>query len=96
MEVCKTRSEILRIGSKGVQLQIVTPARYQWIQIDQANQLCYAKDTENIISHRDEEVGLSKLVKLWKLPLVSLWLLTTIHLLKEHNGNTNTKFFPAV
>ena len=28
-------------GSKGVQLQIVTPARYQWIQIDQADQLDY-------------------------------------------------------
>ena len=47
------------------------------------------------ITHRDEEVGLLKLVKLWKLPLVSLWLLMTIHLLKEHNGNTDTKFFPV-
>ena len=44
------------------------------------------------ITHRDEEVGLLKLVKLWKLPLVSLWLLMTIHLLKEHSGNTDTKF----
>ena len=35
------------------------------------------------ITHRDEGVGLLKLVKLWKLLLVSLWLLMTIHLLKE-------------
>ena len=48
------------------------------------------------ITHRDEEVGLLKLVKLWKLLLVSLWLLMTIHLLTEHNGNTDTKFFPVV
>ena len=48
------------------------------------------------ITHRDEEVGLLKLVKLWKLPLVSLRLLMTIHLSKEHNGNTDTKFFAVV
>ena len=48
------------------------------------------------ITHRDEGVGLLKLVKLWKLLLVSLWLLMTIHLLTEHNGNTDTKFFPVV
>ena len=44
------------------------------------------------ITHQVEEVGLLKLVKLWKLLLVSLWLLMTIHLLKEQNGNT----FPVV
>ena len=48
------------------------------------------------ITHREEEAGLLKLVKLWKLLLVSLWLLMTIHLLKKHSGNTDTKFFPAV
>ena len=48
------------------------------------------------ITHRDEEVGLLKLVKLRKLPLVSVWLLMTIHLLKEHSGNTDTKVFPVV
>ena len=41
------------------------------------------------ITHRVEEVGLLKLVKPWKLLLVSLWFLMTIHLLKEHNGNTD-------
>ena len=44
------------------------------------------------ITHRDEGVGLLKLVKLWKLLLVSLWLLMTIHLLKEQNGNTDYIF----
>ena len=48
------------------------------------------------ITHREEEVGLLKMVKLWKLLLVSLWLLMTIHLLKKHSGNTDTKFFPVV
>ena len=48
------------------------------------------------ITHREEEVGLLKLLKLWKLPLVSLWLLMTIHLLKEHSGNTDTKFFAII
>ena len=48
------------------------------------------------ITHRDEEVGLLKLVKLRKLPLVSVWLLMTIHLLKEHSGNTDTNVFPVV
>ena len=48
------------------------------------------------ITHRDEEVGLLQLVKLWKLLLVLLRLLMTIHLLKEHNGNTDTKFSPVV
>ena len=49
------------------------------------------------ITDRVEEVGLLKLVMLWKLLLVSLRLLMTIHLLKEHNyRNTDTKFFPAV
>ena len=48
------------------------------------------------ITHRVEEVDLLKLVKLWKLLLVSLWLLMTIHLLKEHSGNTDTKVFPVV
>ena len=48
----QTRSAILRLGSEGVQLQIVPPARYQWIQIGQANQIYYVntsrcKDTEN-------------------------------------------------
>ena len=57
------------------------------IQIDEKTQK---------ITHRDEEVGLLKLVKLRKLPLVSLWLLMTIHLLKEHSGNTDTNFFPVV
>ena len=44
------------------------------------------------ITHRVGEVGLVKLVKLWKLLLVLLGLLMTIHLLKEQNGNTDTKF----
>ena len=48
------------------------------------------------ITHRVEGVDLLKLVKLWKLLLVSLWLLMTIHLLKEQNGNTDTKFSPVV
>ena len=35
------------------------------------------------ITHRVGEVGLLKLVKLWKLLLVSLWLLMMIHSVKE-------------
>ena len=48
------------------------------------------------ITHRVEGVGLLKLEKQWKLLLVSLWLLMTIHLLTERNGNTDTKFFAVV